>query len=164
MKRFQFCPLCAKPLEARDLVGVRRRACPDERCGYILYDNPTPVVGALVEYGDRVVLVQNKGWPASWFGLLTGFLERGESAEDGVLREIKEETGLDGRIIRLLGVYPFFAMNQILIIFHVKAEGVLTIGDELAAYKLVPPDELKPWPSGTGQAVSDWLASRRPNS
>ena len=60
-----------------------RRVCLAGGCGYIHYDNPTPVVAGIVELGSNVVLVRNRGWPADWYGLVTGFLERGETAEKG---------------------------------------------------------------------------------
>ena len=51
-------------------------------------------------------------------------------------------------------------MNQVIVAYHVCAEGTITLGEELADYKRVPPEKLRPWPMGTGQAVSDWLAAR----
>jgi ADP-ribose pyrophosphatase YjhB (NUDIX family) len=160
MPEFVYCPRCARTLVEREESGLVRRACPENTCGFIFYDNPIPVVAALVEYDGAVVLVRSHGWPADWYGLVTGFLERGEAADAGALREVKEELGLDGRIVRLIGVYPFERMNQIIIAYHVAATGTLALGDELAGHKLVPPDRLRPWRSGTGDAVADWLASR----
>jgi len=58
-------------------------------------------------------------------------------------------------------VYSFFKMNQVIMAYHVRAEGAITLGDELTDYKHVPPDALRPWPMGTGEAVRDWLAARR---
>src|SRR5262245_5236726 len=94
--------------------GCVRLAC-SSRCGYVFYGNPTPVVAAIVERDGAVVLVRNKGWPESWFGLVTGFLERGETPEQGVLREVKEELGLAGDVGELVGVYAFIERNQIII-------------------------------------------------
>jgi NADH pyrophosphatase NudC (nudix superfamily) len=158
MSAFAFCPLCGAVLEDRTIDGVARRGC--TKCAFIHFDNPTPVVAAIVEHGDSVVLVRSHGWPETWFGLVTGFLERGESAEDGVLREVREELGLTGKIVRLVGVYPFFQMNQIIIAYHVTAEGEIAMGAELAAFKRVVMEKLRPWPSGTGQALAEWLAAR----
>ena len=159
MPEWKFCPACANPLVDRpDHEGRVRRAC--GACDFVHYDNPLPVVAAIVEQGEDVVLVRNKGWPERWFGLVTGFLEKGESAEAGVLRELREELGLEGEIGSLVGVYPFEQMNQIIVAFHVRATGEVTLGDELAGYKRVPIAKLRPWPFGTGQAVADWLARR----
>jgi NADH pyrophosphatase NudC (nudix superfamily) len=157
---FRYCPRCAMPLVERAEEGPPKLACPGKDCGFVHYDNPLPVVAAIVEHEGAVVLVRNKGWPESWFGLVTGFLERGESPEAGTLRELREELGLDGEIVRLVGVYPFEMMNQLIVAYHVRARGSLVLGEELAAFKRVPPEKLRPWPTGTGQAVADWLASR----
>ena len=153
-----YCLRCATPLVEREDSGLKRAACP--KCDYVFYDNPAPVVAALVEHEGDVILARNKGWPETWYGLVTGFLERGETAEAGVLREVKEELDLDGEIVSLIGVYSFFRMNQVIVAYHVRAKGTIMLGDELADYKRVPPEKLRQWPTGTGQAVSDWLAAR----
>ena len=153
-----YCLQCAKSLVEREDGGLRRLVCP--QCDYVFYDNPVPVVAALVEHEGEVILARNKGWPETWYGLVTGFLERGETSEEGVLRELKEELDLDGEIVALIGVYSFFRMNQVIVAYHVRAEGTITLGEELADYKRILPEKLRPWPMGTGQAVSDWLAAR----
>lgn len=154
----RYCPHCATPLTTREEGGRPRPACP--ACGFVHYDNPAPVVGAVVEHEGRVILARNHGWPEHWFGLITGFLERGETPEEGILREVKEELGLSGEVVSLIGVYPFFRMNQVLIVYHVRARGTVRPGEELAAIRHVPPEELRPWPEGTGPALRDWLARR----
>jgi ADP-ribose pyrophosphatase YjhB (NUDIX family) len=88
---------------------------------------------------------------------VSGFLERGETPEAATLRELKEELGLDGEIVAMIGVYAFVEMHQLIVAYHVRATGTVRLGDELADYKRVPPDRLKPWPMGTGHAVRDWL-------
>ncbi len=140
--------------------GVLRLSCQIEACGFVHYDNPTPVVAAIVEHSDDVILVRSHGWPDEWYGLVTGFLERKEAPEVGVLREVKEELGLDAELIGLVGVYPFAQMNQVIIAYHVRAHGEIKLGEELAGFKSVSIDVLKPWPLATGLAVRDWLAAR----
>jgi NAD+ diphosphatase len=160
MQEMKFCPSCASPLRPRTIDGRERLACSTESCGYVFYDNPAPVVAALVEHGETVLLVRNKGWPEKWYGLVTGFLEKAESPEDGVLREVREELGLRGEVISFIGAYPFREMNQIILAYHVRAYGEIAMSDELAGVKAVPPDKLRPWPLGTGHAVRDWLERR----
>ena len=53
-----------------------------------------------------------------------------------------------------------FQMNQLILAFHVPAQGEIVLGDELAAIKRVPIERLKPWTIGTGPAVRDWLGRR----
>ncbi|MGF7217902.1 ADP-ribose pyrophosphatase YjhB (NUDIX family) [Spirosoma lacussanchae] len=162
MPLMNYCPQCASPLVKGEASGRERLIC-SKPCGYIYYDNPLPVVGAIVEYdNDTVVLTQNIGWPAEWFGIVTGFLERGEAPAEAILREIEEELGLtDARIVEFLGIYPFFQRNEIIFTYHVRATGTIRMDEtELQAIKLVPVNELKPWPFGTGPAVKEWLAKR----
>ena len=157
---YQYCPRCTAKLTESEMDGVLRRHCPNPTCGFVHYENPTPVVAAIVQRDDDVILVRSHGWPEKWFGLVTGFLEKSEDPAEGILREVEEELGLSGNLGQLVGVYPFKRMNQVIIAYHVTVVGKVTLGDELAAYKVVPIAKLKPWSMGTGKAVSDWLARR----
>lgn len=80
---------CGQSLTTRiDSEGKPRLSCSDEKCGFVFYNNPVPVVGAVVEYCGtdpkspldakssvgEVILVQNIGWPKELFGIVTGFL------------------------------------------------------------------------------------------
>lgn len=147
-------------MDTREIGGRERRACPDPACGYVFWQNPAPVVAGLVEHGPDVILIQNLEWPEDWWGLVTGFLESGETPEEGMLRELEEELGLKGEIQSLIGAYSFFRANQVIIAYHVAAHGEIVVGEELRAYKRVPTEKLRPWPGATGQAVADWLAAR----
>ncbi|MEW5855140.1 MAG: NUDIX domain-containing protein [Myxococcota bacterium] len=160
MRAPRFCVQCAGPLVEKEAEGRTRLVCSAEGCGFIHYGNPTPVVAAIVEHQGNVILVRNKGWPEKWFGLVTGFLEAGETPEDGILRELREELGLTGKVQGLVGVYGFVERNELIVAYHVVADGEIVLGDELEAFKPVPPEKLKPWPFGTGQAVREWLERR----
>ena len=144
----------------QDRGGLPRQVCGE--CGFVFWDNPTPVVAALVEHDDDVLLVRNHGWPDTWFGLVAGFLERGEAPDDGVLREVQEELGLQCEVVELIGNYPFRRMHQVILAYHVRATrgAEVVLGEELAEYKRVTVDTLRPWPMGTGHAVADWLKKR----
>jgi NADH pyrophosphatase NudC (nudix superfamily) len=161
-KRYRYCPICATPLKKQSINGENRKACGKNSCNYIEWNNPIPVLAAIVQAGDNVVLVRALGWPEDWFGLVTGFHESGETAEDGVVREVKEELGLNCQVEGLVGVYSFFQMNQVIIAYHVlldKGDIALDV-NELVDYKKIPIKELQPWPSGTGMAVQDWLKTK----
>jgi NAD+ diphosphatase len=158
----KFCPRCAQPLGQREEALRARSACPDAACGFVFYDNPLPVVAALVEHEGHVLLVRNQGWPETWFGLVSGFLERGETPQEGVLREVKEELGLVAEVVRLIGVYAFPERNELILAYHLRATGTVALGSELAAMRRVAPEKLRAWPFGTGLAVADWLAARSP--
>jgi NAD+ diphosphatase len=159
--KFKFCPQCGGSLAEKEIDGVTRLSCSSKSCNYIFWDNPTPVIAAIVEHNDRVILIRNKGWPENMYGLVTGFLEKNETPEKGILREIREELGVDGEIVDLVGIYSFFEMNQLILAYHVTAHGEITIGEEIADIKATPPENLKPQPFGTGFAILDWLRKRR---
>jgi NADH pyrophosphatase NudC (nudix superfamily) len=156
----KYCPRCAAPLASRTDEGRERQVCEREGCGFIHYGNPLPVVAAIVETPEGVVLVRNPGWPDKWFGLVTGFLERGETPEQGILREIKEEIGLSAEVVSLIGAYAFTQRNELIVAYHVRASGEIVLGPEIEAFKRVPVEKLRAWPFGTGEAVRDWLARR----
>ncbi len=153
---YSFCPSCQASMEIKDPDGYNH--CTNSTCDFIQYQNPTPVVAAVIEYGDRQVLLgHNRAWPPKWFGLITGFLEKHEHPDECVIREIKEEVGLDGTIQSFIGHYTFKRMNQVILAYHVKAEGDIVLEDELDDVKIVPFDEVKTWPAGTGKALKDFL-------
>jgi NAD+ diphosphatase len=162
MPRFKFCPLCAAPLVERTVQGEVRSTC-TANCGFTHYDNPTPVIAAVVEHNGMVVLAHNRAWPERlrlFYGLITGFLERAESPEQCALREVKEELDLDGTAANLIGVYPFEQMNQVIIAYHVPAQGTIRLNDELDDFRHVRLQECKTWSTGTGLALRDWLRSK----
>jgi len=159
MSVMKFCPQCGHPLKSADMAGRERLVCSAE-CGFVFWDNPVPVVAGIVEFRDAVILIRNKEWPEKYRGIVAGFLEKNESPESGILRELREELGLEGEIVSFVGNYAFPMKNQVVLAYHIKAHGEITLGDELAAYELVPPSQLKPWPIGTGPALKDWLARR----
>lgn len=131
--------------------------------GFVHWDNPLPVVAAVIECIDRdgaVLLARNHAWPEKMFALVTGFLERGEIPEAAVAREVREEVNLETVVVKLLGAYPFARKNEVIIGYHVRARGEIVLNEELAEYRLVAPDRLQPWPQATGLAVRDWMLSR----
>ena len=163
--QYNYCPNCATPLQqlaAEEDGGLKvRTRCP--ACDWTHWNNPTPVLAAVIELKDRggeLLLARNAAWPGRFFGLITGFMEAGETPKDGIAREVAEETSLQAESVDLIGVYDFQRMNQIIIAYHVVAHGEIVLSPELAEYKIVSPQEVKCWPAGTGQALAEWLTSR----
>lgn len=155
---FSFCPCCATPLARGHQAGRERAHCPT--CGWVHWDNPTPVVAAVIEYEGKVLLARNVAWPEKMFALVAGFLERDETPQQAVAREVLEETGLTVTATHLIGVYEFQRRNEVIIAFHTPAAGTIVLGEELAEYRLLEPARVKPWPLGTGLAVADWMRGR----
>ncbi len=159
---YRYCPCCAAPLA---LAGQEEDGGYKERlrcagCGFTHWNNPTPVLAAIVELDGQVLLARNAAWPGRMFGLITGFMEAGETPEDGIRREIAEETGLRVSALDLVGVHDFQRMNQVIITYHAVAHGEVRLSPELAEYKLMAPQQVRCWPAGTGMALAEWLRSR----
>lgn len=160
MQPYRFCPQCGATLEQLPLSGRERHACVQQGCGFVHWNNPLPVLAAVVEYEGKLLLARNAAWPEKRFALVTGFMERDETPELGVARELKEETNLDTEAVSLIGVYEFMRKNELIIAYHVKAYGTIALSEELAEYKLVAPEKMRVWSAGTGFAVADWLHAR----
>ena len=162
---FKFCPQCATALaptlQIEDGGPKTRLRC--TACDFTHWNNPTPVLAAVVECVDRggqILLARNAAWTHRMFALITGFMEAGESPQEGVAREVTEETGLTVDRASLIGVYDFQRMNQVIIAFHAQARGEIVLSPELVEYKLFAPADVRCWPAGTGYALADWLRAR----
>jgi len=103
--KFEFCPICRCELCKVQVDGKKRLVC--QKCGWIRYENPLPVAVCVVKDGkDRILIAKRNLKPGiNKWALPGGFIESGESSEDACLRELQEETGLKGKIERLIGVY-----------------------------------------------------------
>ena len=98
----RFCLLCGAWLRRARLEGRWRRRCP--RCGWTFYANPVPAVVAVIVRGGRVLLTRRARPPyrGTW-DAPGGFLEAGETPEQGLRRELREEIGVGVRRARLVG-------------------------------------------------------------
>ncbi len=160
-----YCPQCGNKLEPMPIDGVERRACVFRECGFVHWDNPVPVVAALTEYQGKILLARNARWPAGLFSLVTGYLERNETPKEAVVREVKEELGLDGEVLDFIGCYSFKKKNQVILAHWVQATGELKIGTELSEVKLLSQEELRHWSFGpltlTTAIVTQWLENTK---
>jgi NADH pyrophosphatase NudC (nudix superfamily) len=159
---FTYCPQCATPLtlvtKTEDGGDKERLRCP--ACDYTHWNNPTPVLAAVIEYDGKILLARNAAWPEKMYALITGFMEKGETPEQGIAREIAEETALSISALKLLGVYDFQRMNQVIIAYHAVCTGEVKLSAELVDYRLYPMQDVKCWTEGTGHALAEFLHSR----
>ena len=135
MKEYNYCPICATPLKIGNFEGKERKYCPN--CDFIDYKNPLPVAMALAAKDKKLLLIKRglaprKGMWAS----PSGFIEIGETPEEACLRELKEETGVSGKIVKLIGVARRedneIYGDMLIVKYLVKVNGgKLTPGDEV---------------------------------
>lgn len=107
-----------------------RQVCND--CGFIAYENPKVVVGAVVTYEDRILLCRRAINPRSGFWTLpAGYMELHETAEAGAMREAWEEARAKISIDRLLGAYTIPRLSQVQLIYRARlTDPVISPGPE----------------------------------
>lgn len=115
----RFCGACATPTHVRE--GERARECP--ACGLIAYPRLSPAVIMLVRDGDRLLLGRHAGLAPGMYSTLAGFVEPGESLEEAVAREVREETGVEVRGVRYFGSQPWPFPNSLMIGFTAEYAG-----------------------------------------
>ena len=143
--RVRFCPLCGTRLVLRDDHGTRRPTC--AACGFVHYRNPVPAAGVVMPGRGGLLLVRRRFAPrAGAWCLPAGFMEYGETPEHCAVRELKEETGLDGRLTGLFGVYAGFddpRVRAVLVLYTAEhAGGRLVPGDDATEADWFPLDRL----------------------
>ena len=88
--RHRFCGDCGSPTES--LEGGSLRVCTNTQCGQQHFPRTDPAIIVLVTCGERCLLGRKSWWPAGMFSNISGFVEPGESLEDTLIREVREET------------------------------------------------------------------------
>ena len=92
----RYCGRCGATM--RDKAGERAKECP--ACGYVAYPRISPAMMVLVTRGADLLLARANRFPGAMYSALAGFVEAGESIEDCIHREVREEVGIDVRDLR----------------------------------------------------------------
>jgi NAD+ diphosphatase len=139
-----FCGRCGAETEPHP--HELARVCP--RCRAHYYPRITPAVIVRVDDGERILLARRAGLARPFFSVLAGFVEPGETLEETVRREVREEVGIDVDDVRYFGSQPWPFPSQLMIGFTARyAGGGLHVDDaELAEAGWFAPDELPPIP------------------
>jgi len=115
----QFCGVCGAPT-AR-VEGERAMKC---ACGHVFYPRIAPAMMVLVKRGPSILLARNALVPAGGrMSALAGFLDPGESVEDAVHREVREEVGLDVKDLRYFGSQSWPFPGSLMIAFTAEYAG-----------------------------------------
>jgi NAD+ diphosphatase len=120
----QFCGQCGGRTEA--LAGERAKKC--YQCGLLQFPRLSPAIIVLVRRGKELLLARSRQTPPGMYSILAGFVEPGETLEQAVEREVKEEVGILIRNIRYFGSQPWPFPHSLMIGFTAEhAEGELEI-------------------------------------
>ncbi len=145
---FRYCPACGSARFADN--DARSRRCPD--CGFTFYCNASAATVAIIRNARGEILLTRRGRNPGkgGIGIPGGFVDPGETLEAGCLREVLEETGVEGRIRRFLftlpNVYPFggFEVQTVDAFFEVEIDTPEAVrpGDDAEALFWVAPEAL----------------------
>jgi NAD+ diphosphatase len=156
----QYCGRCGEHTD--DHLRERAKECPN--CGLISYPRISPAIIVLIEKDNEVLLARSLRHPKGMYSVLAGFVEPGESLEATVIREIKEEVGLQVKDIRYFGSQPWPFPNSLMIAFTCTyAAGDIKIEEEEMAdagwyrpdnFPMIPPQ------ISIARQMIDWFVAR----
>lgn len=115
----QFCGRCGTPTVIK--TGERARQCP--ACGQVHYPRLAPAVMALVRRGNDLLLARSPHFPPGMHSALAGFVEPGESLEQCLQREVKEEVGIEVGNLRYFSSQPWPFPHSLMIAFNCDYAG-----------------------------------------
>jgi NAD+ diphosphatase len=152
----RYCGACGTPTEAA--TAERSRICP--RCGLSHFPRLAPSMIVAVEREDAILLARSPHFPPGIYSVLAGFLEPGESAEDAVVREVYEETGIEVTDIEYFGSQPWPFPHSLMLGFQARyAGGELQVdGAEIEAAGWYRADDM-PMIFRGNVSIAQWLIS-----
>jgi len=147
-RNHQYCGRCGSPT-ASEQAGHRRR-CQNTACGQVTFPRTDPAIIVLVEHPGndgkppRCLLGRSPRWPAGTYSTLAGFVEPGESLENAVRREVREEAGIRVGEVRYLASQPWPFPGSLMLGFQAQAldEDIQRLDDELEDARWFGLDEL----------------------
>ncbi len=157
----KYCAVCATVLEVREVAGRQRPVCP--ACGHVVYDDPKVAAICIVERDLRVLMVKRGNQPgAGLWSMPGGYVDRGEVVEEAAVREVLEETGLQVKVERLVGLFSK-PEHPVIVAAYAAREvgGVLKAGPEALDVGFFPLDDLPPLAFAGDLSILDGWKSRR---
>ena len=163
----RFCGRCGNPTEHAD--GERAMGCP--ACGLLAFPRVSPAIIVRITRGDEILLAQGRRFPGVMYSVLAGFVEPGESLEQCVHREVREEVGIEVENVRYFGSQPWPFPHSLMVGFTADYAGGELSPDpeEIADAGWYRADALPPIPPSMSIArklIDDWLyaAERGPTA
>lgn len=158
----RFCGRCGQPTV--NAPAERAKLCPN--CGLLAFPRLSPAVIMLVQRGeDELLLARNRAFAEGFFSVLAGFVEPGESLEEAVAREVREEVNLELRDIRYFGSQPWPFPHSLMIGFtaHFAGGEIRPQADEIAEaswYSRHGPLPRLPGKLSIARRLIDWFIER----
>lgn len=141
----KYCPACGSPLS----LAKTENAIECAKCGKIYFPRIEPCVIVLISSGDEILLLRHRNRNQNTFACLAGFIEVGETAEQAVRREIREEVGLEVKNLRYVGSQGWPFPDQLMLAFTAEYESgeIKLQADEISEAKWFKRDELPDIPA-----------------
>jgi NAD+ diphosphatase len=159
-RNHRYCSRCGTPTQPR--ADERARACP--ACGYTSYPPVSPAVMILVTHRGKLLLARKPAFPKGRYSALAGFVEPGETLEDTVIRETREEVGVEVKNIRYFGSQPWPFPHSLMVAFTADYAGgeLRPDGVEIEEAGWFDPDQLPklPPPISISRRLIDTVAGR----
>ena len=115
----QFCGHCGTPTQIKN--HERARECPN--CGQVHYPRIAPAIMALVRRGREFLLARSPHFPPGMYSALAGFVEPGETLEQTLVREVREEVGIEVANVRYFASQPWPFPHSLMIAFNADYAG-----------------------------------------
>jgi len=157
----RFCGSCGTPTE--DTPGERAKRCP--ACGLLAFPRVSPAMIVRVTKGDEILLAHGQRFPGRMYSVLAGFVDPGESIEEAIHRELREEVGIEVTNLRYFGSQPWPFPHSLMIGFTAEWAGgeLQPDPEEIVAAGWFRADDMPPIPPGLSIArklIDDWLAAQ----
>ncbi len=142
--------------------GERCFKCP--ACGTLAYPRIAPAIIVLVRRGDEALLARNARFPGAFYSTLAGFAEVGETLEESLAREVREEVAIEIKLPRYFGSQPWPFPHSLMVGFHAEWAGgeIQADGKEILDARWFTVDALPKIPpkvSIAGRLIASWIES-----
>jgi NAD+ diphosphatase len=156
----RFCKRCGSVMQPKP--GPPARECP--QCGYLSFPRISPAVIVLVEKDNQCLLASSPRFKGDFYSVLAGFAEPGETLEETVAREVREETGIEVTDIRYFGSQPWPFPDSLMIGFTARYAGgeIRVDGEEIMDARWFTADQLPNIPGkiSIARQLIDWFVGK----